>query len=102
LFQCPNYPTLNQEKIVNDLEFCENLETSEAQIEGGKAVSIFFSSPLLSTPFMFSISGKKPTPAGAFVAELLTKIFGPTVTIVDKPNFKFGVMSSVPSSMTTR
>jgi hypothetical protein len=78
--QCPNYLTLNQEKPVNDLEFCENLETTEAQIEGGQTFFVFNSA---IGAFKFPITGR---PFGGKVADALIRALGTdTLLVVNKP-----------------
>jgi hypothetical protein len=84
LSQCPNYLTLNQEKIVNDLEFCENLNTVEAQLEGGQTDLIINGTPL-------QLTGQTPVPGGGEVSAILIAILGNYVPLFTSKNSNFTV-----------
>jgi hypothetical protein len=88
--QCSNYLTLNQEKPVNDLEFCENLETSEAAIEGGRT-DLFINSPLLKQPITFQLTGNPPVPGGGAVSAILISILGNMVPFIKTSQLTLGL-----------
>jgi hypothetical protein len=74
---------------VNDLEFCENLETSEAAIEGGRT-DFFISSPLLAKPISFQLTGNPPVKGGGAVSAILISILGNVVPVFKSEQFTLG------------
>jgi hypothetical protein len=86
------YPS--QEQFVNDLEFCEDLESTETQIEGS-GTALVFSSPLFGAkPLVFNITGgpgQPLVPGGGAVSAILIGIFGNFLPIVNTPKFSFGL-----------
>jgi hypothetical protein len=80
---------------VNDLEFCENLEATETEIEGS-GTAIYISSPLLGAkPLTFNITGgpgQAPVPGGGAVSAILIGIFGNILPIINTPKLGFGLI----------
>jgi hypothetical protein len=78
---------------VNDLEFCENLNTVEAQLEGGQT-NLVIKSPLLAQDLSFQITR---SPFNGAISKLLIGLFGTdTVLAVNKPKFMLGFQFIVP------
>jgi hypothetical protein len=78
---------------VNDLEFCEDLESTETQIEGS-GTALVLSSPLLAKPIVFNITGGPGQPlvkGGGAVSAILIGIFGNFLPIINTPKLTFGV-----------
>jgi hypothetical protein len=77
---------------VNDLEFCEDLETLEAQIEGGQT-NLVITSPFFNLDL--PITG---SPFNGALSKLLIGFFGKNlVNVVDKPKFQLGFKFIVPT-----
>jgi hypothetical protein len=74
---------------VNDLEFCENLETSEAAIEGGRT-DFFISSPFLKQTIKLQLTGNPPVPGGGAVSAILIGILGKVVPVFTSKEFALG------------